>query len=228
VALDKDLPHTEIDIPSELEIISISIDKIHLTIICWYRPPYNLDLQSLADYITQATKRYPKNRILLTGDFNFPDIDWTFPNLSRPGSLSSGFLDIIYNFDLTQLITEPTHIKGNTLDLVCTNAESMIYSCQVIQPGLSDHFLVKFSIEMNHSVQDCKNFSFEPVYLYHKANYESFTKSLEELHERIRNLISQSADINLIWNTFTVGIFKALKESVPTKTRRLRPVHEPL
>ena len=75
--------------------------------------------------------------ILVAGDFNF-HVD----NLSDPDAKK--FLDCINSFGLQQLVTEPTHIKGHTLDLLFTNQpdpEKNWVTDVLIHPDMpSDHF----------------------------------------------------------------------------------------
>ena len=51
--------------------------------------------------------------------------------------------DLIFNLKLSQIVDSPTHIQGNTLDLVLTNLEDSIHSLIVHNNNhqfiLSDH-----------------------------------------------------------------------------------------
>jgi len=54
----------------------------------------------------------------------------------------------VLDCNLTQQILEPTHIKGNTLDLVFTNNDISISNLAITPPGKvidTDHFLITFS-----------------------------------------------------------------------------------
>ena len=53
-------------------------------------------------------------RLIVVGDFNVPNIKWL--TLSASASFSSLLCDLIVHLNLTQLITEPTQVKGNILD----------------------------------------------------------------------------------------------------------------
>ena len=50
---------------------------------------------------------------------------------------SSDFCNAIFDLNLHQLIKDPTHIAGNILDLILTNAPDNIFN-------LSDHFIISF------------------------------------------------------------------------------------
>lgn len=86
----------------------------------------------------------------LIGDFNQPDVDWAC--LTGDNPTSSLFCNLIFDTNLTQLVTSPTHLKGNILDLVLTNNDHLIEDTTVSQvmepfPGLkSDHMPITFNI----------------------------------------------------------------------------------
>ena len=71
---------------------------------------------------------------ILLGDFNLPGINWE--TLSGSNQYENRFLDLLYDIDLFQLVNEPTHIEGNTLDLIATSCPDITYSlaCRTITP----------------------------------------------------------------------------------------------
>ena len=84
--------------------------------------------------------------VLITGDFNLPDINWS--TLTSSSSLSHLFCEFVFDNNLTQLVEGPTHCKGNCLDLVLTNSPdivSPIDSTRIFSIE-SDHFLLSFSL----------------------------------------------------------------------------------
>ena len=106
---------------------------------------------------------------MILGDFNLPDINWN--TLSGSSPLAHTFCDLVFKLNLLQLIESPTHIHGNILDLLLTNADSLIHNVEVnSSPIHSDHFLINFSISVpGHSTSH-----FVPYYAYDysKANFE--------------------------------------------------------
>lgn len=52
----------------------------------------------------------------MLSDFNLPDIDWN--TMSGVSVISNQFCDFVFDNGLCQLINGPTHIHGNTLDLL--------------------------------------------------------------------------------------------------------------
>ncbi len=78
------------------------------------------------------------NRILITGDFNL-HVDDTSDAISRE------FLNLLNCLDFKQHITQPTHNRGHTLDLVISHGLSIGVS-SVVDLAVSDHYCVFFNI----------------------------------------------------------------------------------
>ena len=100
------------------------------------------------DYIKKARARRGVKGMIIVGDLNFPKINWYA--YSSPESIDQLFLDTFSNLELDQLINEPTHIHGNTLDLLLTDKYSLISGINVsdsILPCESDHFCLSFCIK---------------------------------------------------------------------------------
>ena len=71
------------------------------------------------------------------GDFNFHVNE---PSRDR---LAAKFLDFLDSYNLAQHVTEPTHKRKGTLDLIITRAnEDTVLNCKVEDPDLSDHYAV--------------------------------------------------------------------------------------
>ena len=104
---------------------------------------YHNSLLSYLAYIVSSMKT-----LIIMGDFNLPDICWS--TLSGTSPLSNSLCDLVYEYNLTQLVSCPTHIKGNIFDLVITSAESSIHDLIVseVHPLLpTDHLTISFNIQ---------------------------------------------------------------------------------
>jgi len=142
--------HTSIiSIPNHLEIVSLHLHlHIPLTLCCIYVPP-NPDSPHITDLITYLSDIMSShcNDTILLGDFNMPDIDWS--TLSSSSHHSASFCDFTFNYNLSQLIDKPTHIKGNTLDLILTNTCHRIKNINISTPMnilSSDHSIINFTL----------------------------------------------------------------------------------
>lgn len=86
-----------------------------LLVCCVYLPPACSDY--VFDALVNSLRALPSDMdILLLGDFNMPDVDW-----SSLSGLSHRSSELFFDLNLMQLISEPTHVCGGILDLVLLN-----------------------------------------------------------------------------------------------------------
>ena len=143
IAINEHLPCTSIPTPPNMEVIAIKVylPKKHISICTVYSPPNprTNSFVDLVDFLTSLSQ-VEKNLIIIR-DFNLPDICWT--SLSGSSLLSNLFCDFVFESNLSQLISCPTHVKGNTLDLLLTNNENLVRHLSVESTPisqLSDHY----------------------------------------------------------------------------------------
>jgi len=74
------------------------------------------------------TKKF--NKYILIGDFNLPNISW--PEGDSNVELENKFLDTFSDLGFMQMITEPTHEAGKTLDLLLTNCPELISNINIL------------------------------------------------------------------------------------------------
>lgn len=151
IAVDAEIPQTSIILESQCEVVAVILQRINfeLIVICYYRPPTCYNMSPLCVYLEQIKNKYPNSKILLSGDFNMPNIIWNDFSKTHFRSYQKDFISTINDFNLSQLIHVPTHIKGNILDLLFTDLNSFIFEIDVIQPGLSDHYMISAKIANN-------------------------------------------------------------------------------
>lgn len=99
---------------------------------------------------------HPTPEILLGGDFNLPHINW--PECSPTKKATKDEKDMIqltyelgFELNLSQVINQPTHIAGNTLDLLFTNNPNLIHN-YITTPTLrsfTDHYIMEISSSYN-------------------------------------------------------------------------------
>ena len=94
--------------------------------------------------------------MILCGDFDLPDIDWSRGNPSPTINSREAILmcDLISDFNLQQLVMESTREK-NILELLITNRVDIIDVVEVVDglPG-SDHNAVEFQLNL-HMEKTC-------------------------------------------------------------------------
>ena len=83
-ALKETIPSFRVPAPEELEVVTIRLGHKYNTILCTvYVPPGSTAdyHDSLRNYIASISNE--SNRLLVIGDFNYPDICWSFTNCSH-------------------------------------------------------------------------------------------------------------------------------------------------
>lgn len=217
-----------------VEVVCVKVgrpkDDNEFFIFCLYIPPKHTReaVAPLDDLLSFMISNFPGSNLLVVGDFNFPDIDWC--NLQvRSGSsqkyLHRNFLNCILSNDLDQIITEPTHQLGNTLDLVMTNQSDFIFDYRVINPGISDHFMIEFCVAADFKTSH-EQTSF--IKLYNKADFTAISDLLVDALSDIENAIDNKADINSVWQIFETTINLAVLKYVPKCIPKKRDCKEPM
>ena len=149
--------------------------------------------------------------MIITGDFNAPDINWLALSGAKPFSKSS--CDIIYTKNLIQLVTTPTHRCGNSLDIVLTNSPNRINNISTdssVSNKFSDHFLVHFAISCTDSSNSISN-STTHAFNFFRADYYAIDDVLFDFR------FSMSAPVvNLAWTDLRLAIENACTRFIPS------------
>ena len=206
-------------VPSNLshnapEIITVRLNLRKPTILsCVYLPPCPSD-SLMADTIsslTQAIQSNPSADTLIVGDFNLPDIQWD--TLSSTSSSSIAFCDFVFDNSLTQLIDQPTHVKGNILDLLLSNSSDWVTNLTLASDNhwvSSDHFVVTF--HLSQLIHPTPTITPKYVFDFPKANYDAI---LSYLFDFDYSLCLQSQDVDSIWHTIKNSIHTAMNTFIP-------------
>ena len=154
----------------------------------------------------------------IIGDLNLPNINWLF--LVGSTNVSNIFYDFVFECDLSQLVTVPTHCIGTCLDLVLTNSPHAINNVQVGSSSVmkSDHLLVSFSLTTQ----------FRPSFNVHETQYViNFSKlNYLELAEYILDfdflLCLNCNDVEIVWSQIRTIIHNAIFLFAPKVKLRSR------
>ena len=163
----------------------------------------------LVDFLTSLS-RVEKNLIIIR-DFNLPDICWT--SLSGSSPLSNLFCDFVFESNLSQLISCPTHVKGNTLDLLLTNNEKLVRHLSVESTPISqlfEHYNTCFNIVNCPSTS--RRHSPLSVFDYSKADYEGLCNYLLDIDY---SLCLQSGSIEYVWSYLKGVILSGMNMFIP-------------
>ena len=211
-----------------LEIIATELESVKskkcLLCVC-YRPP-NCDLNEWLDLFTsflELTSNYDK--VLITGDFNFPDFTWNSDLISGPTDrdISSGSMDfqeLTFDFFLQQLNMHPTRLN-NILDLVLSSSPEIVSNLTCIQPEtmdiFSDHSLLFFDLTIHTKLFACDS---RTVFDYRTADWDSLFKVLT-LADLSPSPISNQ-DVDADWQRWSDTFLAAASEHISSKTLRRR------
>ena len=135
------------------EFLCIYSPKLNVVLTLLYRP---LGYEGFAEAIYEIRqfiekRAPPQPNILLMGDFNFPQINWSTEIITGGGrsgvemKAAQLLRDFSSDFCLTQLIDKPTR-GTNILDLVFTNNEDLVYDWKVFDAGISDHRMIMITL----------------------------------------------------------------------------------
>ena len=87
--------------------------------------------------------------MILTGDFNCPDINWNLCTIDQGAhdrQVQQDLVDTSAQAQLTQVLDHPTR-EENILYLVFTSNPSLVKNCTPI-PGISDHCIVVTDVDI--------------------------------------------------------------------------------
>ena len=126
---------------------------------------------------------------------------------------SNCFCNFIFDCNLTQHVSEPTHVKGNLLDMVLSSASVVVNRLTVYPLSLvdfSDHHAISFDFCCSvSSLPKCK-----PGYVYDFCNtdYESISSFLLDSNF---SAVFDSSNIEFIWFFIKSLICKAMSLYIP-------------
>ena len=201
--------------------------KLYLS--SFYRPPCagNNPLTQLQDSIGELQSISPRSHtsFIICGDFNLPDIDWdtTTARIGSPQkALHENFLNILQETGSVNLQTSVTRPSSmNILDLVVTSNPNIITDVQVV-PGMSDHDIVLFQINMSPKIQR------KPPHRIYKYDLQDIPKIKGHIRSRTDHFLSsdphtKSVDEN--WTFFKDTIRDAMAQYIPSKMSKTKQSH---
>ena len=216
IAVGHEFPSEQIPSPPNLEVVTVSISLVPAIICCMvYIPP-----NSTVEYHTELINYLQSlpGHVIIFGDFNMPDIDWS--TLAGGSTSSNNFCEFIFQSNLNQLVTCPTHKHGNLLDLILTDSADNIVDLTVhpleYQCISSDHHLITFAI-------CCKNIIPKPVtketFNYAKGDYAGLNEYLLNCDFGV---ICNLTDVEEIWNILKNHILSGMNLFIPKVKIRVR------
>ena len=134
-----------------------------------------------------------QNVVVIGGDFNLPNIDWSIIN-QIVGEQLDPLLDFFDKYPFEQIVSEPTR-GNNTLDLIFTNTPEIITNVSV-EEGISDHKVVLSDI--NVEIQKNNRIPRKQFFV-NKSNFEGFRICLSSHFVEFEKCCLQE-DVENCWN----------------------------
>ena len=172
--------------------------------------------KALETYYNHLIKTSKYSNLYIVGDLNFPGLkplNWS-SGISN-NTLEQHFISLFDNLGIHQCIDEPTHYKGNTLDILLTNNPLSINNTTVKPENSlcsSDHFPILFNI--NSNVKRKKS-SKRKIPNLKKANWDDLNHELSEINWS--SLLS-SHDIEVCWDKFKSKLTEICNKHIPKVT----------
>jgi len=161
-----------------------------------------------------------KKRVVLVGDFNLKDVDWT----TNTSNTNAGQIlcDIAADHSIEQLVYQPTRETDSCKsisDLVFTNYADLVGTVKVME-GLdgSDHNSVAFTLSLPAKRAKCKR---KEIFLYLKADLESLRTTLANVPWSIVMLVNEG--IHTMWLKWKEVVFAVVRQHIPLKKIKCRP-----
>ena len=178
---------TCVNYSNSVHVCELLILKLHtpsIIVILVYRPP-SCTINEFDDVIIKINQfifslNSPLPNIMILGDFNYPGVNWSSPNLSSLKPL----VNLCDSLFLSQQVNRPTR-KFNILDIIfCPN--ELINSIVVSDTFISDHRMI--TVDTNIPVHDvAPKQIFNPpsnqfvVPDFHKADWPNILLSLQSI-----------------------------------------------
>ena len=201
---------------AEIAAVELSLGNRSKLVFCTcYRvgklgiPNFN----SIASSLRQLCHRSLSNKVFIIGDFNLSNVHWPVSdNYITP--VETLFIDTFSELGLTQCISEATHDKGKTLDILLSNSESYIDNICIHDKDSvckSDHFAITFTL--NTYVRRKKSIKHK-IFNFKRANWDALNFELRHIHwNAILN-----CEPELAWCRFKSTLFEHINRHIPTIT----------
>ena len=215
IAVSNDIPSKLTSNHSSIEMITVEISlSPKLIIVCLYIPP------NCSDDYQQETLRILQSLpsdcdVILTGDLNAPDINWS--TYCGNSLFSISLCNLFCSHNYIQMVTTPTHRQGGTLDLIITNSPHRLLNLCVDPTGQSlksDHYLVTADIA---SISSCTNLPNQGVTYTLNYSNADMPGLIQYLNYALvcRSLILPLRSADILWAELNQAILDNCQKYVP-------------
>ena len=183
----------------------------------FYRPhlSYMASLIELDVSLSKIANLINTNSVILGGDFNAPNISWENNQVLDHLATSERLTEIANEYDLEQLVKEPTRIHSNTeniLDLVFTNNNTTVNNAKITR-GISDHDIVSFTVNL---APKKKRLAKRKIYIRKRSDQEKLNKQLSGFATQFVNSTTNMS-VDGKWKVFVQNITSIMDDCIPHK-----------
>ncbi|XP_042144710.1 uncharacterized protein LOC121834875, partial [Ixodes scapularis] len=203
----------------------VSFENYSIDVGVVYRPP-DSDLQylhSLYDYMLANIK---SDTIIMAGDINMPEINW---DSLHPGlDTADVIIDMLFAFNLTQIVREPTRVQGSSrslLDVVFLSDHfPWAQTCVEVVEGISDHKIFVCTVPVRSSAisHGCAKYVLD----FYKADDASIQTYLAREFNDFQELYD-GTDISIheLWQKLKSIINHCITKYIPSKRKMIRKLN---
>ena len=128
-------------------------------------------------------------------------------------------MNFCFSSGCDQLIDEPTHISGNSLDLVFSDVPSLVSSSVGAFIGSSDHCHLNIKIEVNQHIPNCT--FMKTVWLKSRANWDALAAECDAIN--VTAILRSENSMRALNHV----LLEACNRHIPRKTILLRTNDQP-
>ena len=196
-----------------IELILENQNKI-IVATCYRVGTLGLDnCREVTKAINTLLRKKRLKKFFLIGDFNLSNADWR--NNHSSNSTEQAFIEEFIRAGLIQLINQPTHIRGNILDILLTNSENTVDNIAIEHTSgicKSDHYTILFDIKL--SIRRKKPMKIK-VFNYKRADWEHLNGDLGNVDW---NSVIDSEDSNTAWIDLKNTLKRLMNVHIPKIT----------
>lgn len=208
----KKLPTIQMKLLETMDLKLESKDR-SIRIVPVYRPPSSKkrkypisnfydDMENLVSYYKTM-----KDEVIFCGDYNV--------HVNKPNNAETcRFNSIIESAELQQHVTEKTHNKGNTLDLVLSDQDSTTIKKCVVGDFMSDHAVIILDLDMAKPPKSKKQIRF-------RKNKDVDIKQLESQIDENLKEIGNINDLAELVDKFNHALSDAYNKQAPLITKNV-------
>ncbi len=210
-----DVVTNKIPIKCKAEILSIEIseDSGQKTILStFYRVgTLGTDNHCMIDhYLKVIRRRRNVHQLILVGDLNMPCANWE--DFTSQNPTEQLFLDTFGDLSMEQLVNEPTHRRGNVLDVVVADNPQAITELAVAHDRFvcgSDHLPITFNLRLRAKRNKPNK---RTIYNFKRANWQDLNSDLLTTDW---NTVLTSNSIESSWCKFKSRLNQLCEKHIP-------------